>query len=654
LLNHFQYQSRPLLKYSYILLLPIALLLIYCNRDPKPNNDWVKEKFLNLHDSVTYVGMKTCLSCHKDVHDHYIHTGMGRSFDLATMERSDAKFDEHALVYDKDKDFYYKPFFEDSILYVLEYRLAGKDTIHKRKERIDYIIGSGHHTNSHLTNRNGYVYQVPITFYTQDGKWDLAPGFEKGMNTRFDRSIEAECLTCHNHFPKQVVGSENKYKEMPRGIECERCHGPGSLHVKEKLKGNIIDTSKFADYTIVNPRHLPIDLQMDICQRCHLQGVAVLNEGKSFYDFRPGMSLADIMQVYLPRFTDSHERFIMASQADRLRLSPCYIQSGKLSCITCHNPHYDVKSREKNRYNEACLDCHKKGDKGFCSAPEPDRKLEDDNCVLCHMPRSGSIDIPHVTITDHNISKQVANSRKRKMSDFEQKEIAQFLGLESLTKKKASDLELAKGYLALYDKYMKERNVLDSVAFYLNRSKESQKAQFKTRIHYLFAAQNYAGLRDAAAAVALADIEDAWTAYRIGEAHYRLQQLPAALPYFEKAVKLRQYNLDFQEKYGVSLARLGQLDKAREIFNFVLGEDRKRPLTLGNLGYMSAAAGDFEKAMYYYDKALALDPDHETSLLNKAALLLHQKQTLEARKILQHLVEKHPDNMQAKQALEAF
>ena len=133
-----------------------------------------------------------------------------------------------------------------------------------------------------------------------------------------------------------------------------------------------------------------------------------------------------------------------------------------------------------------------------------------------------------------------------------------------------------------------------------------------------------------------------------------MQQLPAALPYFEKAVALRQYNLDFQEKYGVSLARLGQLDKAREIFNFVLGEDRKRPLTLGNLGYMSAAAGDFEKAMYYYDKALALDPDHETSLLNKAALLLHQKQTLEARKILQHLVEKHPDNMQAKQALEAF
>ena len=134
--------------------------------------------------------------------------------------------------------------------------------------------------------------------------------------------------------------------EMPRGIECERCHGPGSLHVKEKLKGIKVDTSKYADYSITNPRHLPRDLQMDICQRCHLQGVAVLNEGKNFFDFRPGMQLSDVMQVFLPRFSNSHEKFIMASQADRLRLSPCYLKSEELSCISCHNPHHSVKSKK--------------------------------------------------------------------------------------------------------------------------------------------------------------------------------------------------------------------------------------------------------------------------------------------------------------------
>jgi hypothetical protein len=632
-------------------LIALPLLLSFCKRAGQQDHAWVKEKFRNLGDSAEYVGMNTCISCHKNVHDTYKETGMGRSFDLATPFRSDAKFDEHAIVYDKDLDYYYKPFFKDSVLYVLEFRLNGKDTVYKRMERIDYIIGSGHHTNSHMVQRNGYLFQAPITYYTQEGKWDLAPGFEKGANSRFNRIIATECLTCHNHFPKHVKESENKYLEMPRGIECERCHGPGSLHAKEKLKGILVDTSKYADYSITNPRHLPRDLQMDLCQRCHLQGVAVLNDGKSFFDFRPGMKLSEIMQVYLPRFTNSHERFIMASQADRLRMSPCYLKSEDLSCITCHNPHHSVKSKEGNKSNEACRSCHPSNKKNFCSAPAADRKLENDNCVKCHMRRSGSIDIPHITITDHNISKLTA---KNKISEKEQKEIAKFLGLQCLSSTKPSDLDLAKGYLALYDKYMKDLTVLDSASFYLKRSKEPAKAKFNTRIHYLFAAENYSGIMQEAPTVSLSEITDAWTCYRIGEGFYRLQKLQEALPYYEKAVKLRQYNLDFQEKLGVLYARLTQMGKAKDIFNFVLSEDPARPLTLANLGLIAAGSGDFERAMYYYDKALSFDPDYENALMNKAALLLHQKKIMDARKVLQHLVKKHPNNTQAKEALKVL
>lgn len=74
----------------------------------------------------------------------------------------------------------------------------------KRVEKISYIVGSGQHTNSHLIDINGYLHQAPITFYTQKGQWDLAPGFEKGQNTRFERKIEMECITCHNGYPEQV------------------------------------------------------------------------------------------------------------------------------------------------------------------------------------------------------------------------------------------------------------------------------------------------------------------------------------------------------------------------------------------------------------------------------------------------------------------
>ena len=77
----------------------------------------------------------------------FMHTGMGESFDFATIKKSSAVFDKHAVVYDSKKNFYYKPLWKDSSLYILEFRLNGRDTIYKREEKIEYIIGSGQHTN---------------------------------------------------------------------------------------------------------------------------------------------------------------------------------------------------------------------------------------------------------------------------------------------------------------------------------------------------------------------------------------------------------------------------------------------------------------------------------------------------------------------------
>jgi cbb3-type cytochrome oxidase subunit 3 len=231
-------------KYIYIVFILLAIITTFCTRTETKNEaETAANTYLNLADSVQYVGMETCRTCHADIHETFIHTGMGRSFDKANRAKSDAIFDKHAIVYDAQNDFYYNPFFENDELFIKEFRLANGDTTHSRTEKISYIIGSGQHTNSHLLDINGYVHQAPITFYTQTKKWDLAPGFEQ-KNERFSRIISTECLTCHNHLPKHVKGSENKYTKMPTGIECERCHGPGSIHVREKKAGNIVDISK--------------------------------------------------------------------------------------------------------------------------------------------------------------------------------------------------------------------------------------------------------------------------------------------------------------------------------------------------------------------------------------------------------------------------
>ena len=634
------------------LLIPIALLLLFtflicfCSTE----NNKADSAFLNTRDSVAYVGMQTCRSCHKDKYDSFIHTGMGHSFGEATQTRTDAFFGDHALVYDSFSNMYYKPFIKDSLMYVKEYRLQGKDTIHSRTERINYIIGSGHHTNSHITNINGYLYQIPITFYTQDKKWDLAPGFEKGKNSRFSRLLSSECITCHNHYPDYIKGSENRYAKVPLGIECERCHGPGALHVKKMLAGETVDTAKQTDYTIVNPKRLPRELIMDICQRCHLQGVTVLNEGKSFFDFKPGKQLSSEMNVFLPRYSDSEKHFIMASQADRLRLSTCYLNS-KMSCITCHNPHVSSRTLSNEYFNNTCIKCHKQPD-GKCSVNKSDFAKEKGNCIKCHMPRSGSIDIPHVTITDHNIRKSTSLYYADKTSKSDQKQ--KFLGLQILTKEKATPLEMAKAYLALYDKFIPDKMILDSAEWYLNKSKESDVNKFSTLIHLYFTREDYNKIAQIAGSNELNLAVDGWTAYHIGEAHYQLGNLALAKSYYDKAVSFMPLHLDFLEKQAVVYAELKQLDKAKDLYEKILKLNPKREVALNNLGLIYAQKSDYAKANKYYDNAIALDPDYTLALLNKAGLNMAEGNKKQAKLILQRVLKIDPSNEQARLAIKSL
>ncbi len=631
-------------KIVYLILGCFAFLLIYCNNKTELNISDAGS-FLNLQDSVQYMGMETCRSCHAEIYDSFIETGMGQSFDIASPEKSSAHFDNHLAVYHEETDFYYKPFFENNEFYIQEYRLENGDTTHLRKEKIKYIIGSGQHTNSHIVDVNGYLFQAPITYYTQKKKWDLAPGFDQ-TNLRFTRTLNDECITCHNHLPGFVEGSHNRFTEMPTGIQCERCHGPGEIHVKEMLKGNRVDTATQIDYSIVNPRHLDKDLQMDLCQRCHLQGIAVLEEGKTFFDFKPGMALSDVFNVFLPRYTNSHEKFIMASQADRFRLSKCYIQSEDFTCISCHHPHVSVKKTGVDRFNTPCQQCHQNDQQVKCTASEPMRLAENNNCVKCHMPPSGSIDIPHVRITDHFISKGTAIGRVQK-DTVDREAIARFLGLKILTKSVASPLEMAQGYIALYDKYTPEPAVLDSAWFHLSRSTASLDKTFKTKIHYHFAKEEFEAIVKLANQFSISKIKDDWTAYRIGEAFNKVGDVKATIPYYEKACASGKFNLEFQEKLGTAYLKTKQIKKAKTCFNFILSENPKRKMALCNLGYCYALTGNVHSAMEYYDKALALDPDYVQALLNKIALLMLKNELIEGKQLLKRILKIEPNNQNA-------
>lgn len=633
------------------IILPVLFILLiswpsfFCADGPAESSQAQTSLWKNVYDtSVHYVGMSVCRNCHNDIYESFIQTGMGQSFAPATPQKSAAVFNKHAIVYDKDLDFYYYPYWENDSLFILEYRVKGKDTIHKRVQHIQYIIGSGQHTNSHIFSVQGYLYQAPITFYTQKGQWDLAPGFEQGANSRFTRLIESECMTCHNAYPQPVAGSPNKFLSIPSGIDCERCHGPGSLHVAEKLAGHIVDTSQQPDYTIVNPRRLSIDLQNNLCQRCHLQGITVLQEGKTFYDFRPGMHLSEVMHVFMPQYQHADDKMIMASHVERMKKSACYLQSQQLSCITCHNPHISVKFTPRAQFINTCKSCHNQPNHTLCTESNTAIQAANGDCISCHMPQNSSIDIPHVAVTDHFIRR-----KPEQLKPTNKKPEPIFRGLVCYNEENPDPLIRARAYMDFFERLHPDVTLLDSAAYYLSKVASHPSSDY-VRLYFL--QQNYIELLSLASQLNPATTIDAWTAYRIGEAYMKSAQPEQALKWHSKAIELMPYSLDFQNKFAATLYSLGETQAALAQYHKIIQENPDYLPAQVSLGYLYLELGESQKAYQHMKKAQALSPDAEQNLINLAIWYHMHQADHEARKVLQHLIEKIPHHPQATAMLE--
>ncbi|MFM8433165.1 MAG: cytochrome c3 family protein [Bacteroidota bacterium] len=591
---------------------------------------------------------------------------MGRSLDVASKAKSAARFFDHAVVFDTVRNLWYYPHWSGSDLFFDEMRLNGRDTVFLRSEQIDYIVGSGQHTNSHLTAFNGYLYQAPLTYYTQEGRWDLPPGFEGGHNSRFNREIELECMSCHNAYPALIVGSENKYSVVPSGIDCERCHGPGSRHVALKSKGELIDTSSQIDYSIVNPAKLPIDLQLDICQRCHIQGNSVLQPGKTFLDFRPGAQLKEIMDVYMPVYKGREDEHIMASHAERMKLSRCFLESrkkaeangsdkklrpyeGAMTCVTCHDPHVSVKETGPETYNNACRKCHAGSNGGtVCSDAKSIRMKGGGNCSGCHMPKNNTIDIPHVVTTDHRIGRPVS---KQKVAS-----IREFVTLSCINNPDPSDLSRAVAFLNQFEKFVSNPAYLDSASRYLNQGDEKRfLICYNALIRCAYLKKDYtevmrlAKKRSAMAAeVKKHDGEDAWTFYRIGDSYVKSGELESGIQWLKVAVKVLPYQLDFRSRLAACLHGAGKVSEAEQEFLFVLSEQPKQPSVLVNYGYLLLTErNDLKRADSLYRMAIRLDPDHVQALVNLAGTSVMSGDITYAKGLIDRALRIDPKNRQA-------
>ncbi len=605
----------------------ILLLFFSCQRGEVTNYT----TYLNHNDTVKYVGKEQCRMCHAEIYDSYLQTGMGRSLHFATKEHSALASSVMPIIHDSIKNLSYEPFFKNDSLYLKEFRLKGFDTTHLLIRKVDYKIGSGHHTNSHLFDINGYIHQMPYTYYTQDEIADLPPGFEEGQNTRFSREIGLECMSCHNGHPNHQTSSFNKYNSIPQGIDCERCHGPGEIHVKRKLAGEIIDTSKYIDYSIVNPAKLPLDLQFDVCQRCHLQGTSILAHDKSFESFKPGMDLEDIMDTYLPKYENDHS-FIMASHVDRLKQSACF-QNTDMTCISCHNPHQSVNTLGINYFDNKCMQCH-----DVCN----DEQTQ--NCSSCHMPNSSSSDIMHVSITDHKIGVH-SNSKSEK---------GKFLGLFAINNPNPTNLSKAKAYLKRYESFETKSIYLDSAWYFLSKSENN----FTSYIQYFYLKNDYKGLIDFVMLNEINEsnyvVSDLALAYsRMGEVFGKNNLDGKAQQYHRKAILLMSDVIDYKIKYGSFLFNNNKINDAEKQYLEALSLNPTIKEIHASLGLISILKENYVIAENYLKQAIALDPDYVLAYENLVFLYQKTNDSKQTKLYLRKILDIDPYH-KAQQIIEKF
>jgi tetratricopeptide (TPR) repeat protein len=362
---------------------------------------WPDSPYENTGRGVEYVGSDTCRECHSAEFETYLSTAHSESLRATSP---DAEPQDGELVHDPSRR-RYQVHRDESGLYHRELLLLPDGSeLESYDLKLAYTVGSGRFGRTYLAEVDGYFIESPVTWYTPREAWGMSPGYEGAHQQSFRRVVPAGCFFCHAGDVGQQEGNPTQLTIREEAIGCERCHGPGSLHVARQRAGE--GPAGKRDMTIVNPAHLTRSLQEAVCAQCHVQGDARATvRDRKMSEFRPGLPLEHFRVEY---WLQPDEQMSIVGHHAQLHQSRCYTQSDSMSCLTCHTPHKDVPpDRAAGHYRSVCSTCHSEGS---CGLPPDERQMRAANdCTQCHMPKAAT-EVPHVAFTHHRIGVHVADS----------------------------------------------------------------------------------------------------------------------------------------------------------------------------------------------------------------------------------------------------
>ncbi len=471
---------------------------------------------------------------------------------------------------------------------------------------LEWAFGAGAQGITPVGRVEGRYFEHQVSWYTRSGHAGLTIGQPAQNNTAdlptLGQMQSAEtiyrCFNCH----ATGVRPGPDLSAIRLGIECERCHGPGFDHTLNPASSKL--------YLPRSPNAI-----VQLCGECHR-----LPQG-SAYSPQP-----EVDQPESVRFAPIG---LMASR--------CF-QSNKLSCLTCHDPHDDLR-HDDAFYTATCLNCHQTS-----VTATNCRRATKQACLPCHMPKSRAIS--PLTFTDHRI-RVLPNAAE--------------------TKSQWEPIERA---IALGD-YVRARQLLDAVP------------DGGARRH-LLASKISDGLNDPARAVSEAQAardlqpgyEAAWI--QLGQVFLTHNTPLPALEIFDDAQQLFPGSLLVQLGKGLALKNLQRYDEAAQELRACLSRNPRLGVAFDALAAVYLQVSDFGNVAqlstefirtnaadyrgYYYlaaaneglkedpkeieaslREALRLNPNFAASYALLGKVLLEQTRDEEAARALEEAVRLRPE-----------
>ena len=230
-----------------------------------------------------------------------------------------------------------------------------------------------------------YFKRVGDDYEPLPAQWDVTHG--QWLPYGVTGATSGQCDGCHS-----VNYDVDRKTVTEWNVGCERCHGPGSAHVAQPGRGNI-----------VNPSRLDPVAAVDVCVQCHSEGHPRASiDGREFHwpvGFRVGLRLADFWRL------DGHTlgaadtlHFADGTARENRMQGNDFVQSlmytRGVTCASCHDPHGTSNNADLIKSARlVCLTCHgPKSPNGPHAATIEQHTHHQpgsagSECVSCHMPK---------------------------------------------------------------------------------------------------------------------------------------------------------------------------------------------------------------------------------------------------------------------------